>query len=318
MIRSQFKFKAIPSKNKKLIIANLVILLGLLAYVPIFSKNFNQALININWFKKINFYTIGQSINTMLGFYDHFDQNNLLATNWIKILSTIIFSLIIIYLAKLREQKINYLIIISITNLLLPILCSLLITHQSIQADRTIIVASFTITMLFAICVEHLLQKKLFYCLFVLLLVISEYFFVQNYNRTQTKVFASGDTTKYYVDWFRTHQNFLTKKISLLLVDHEMVALHNNNESHKYMILDYYWQGYDGKAPLRDYDKVIIETDGSQEQNNGFYLLDTSGNNNLKIDQKLCPDQKKIPISKWSKNDKNSFNLYLYECNSTK
>jgi len=314
LFKNKFNFKKIDKTDKRIIISTIAICLSIFAYTPIFLKIFNEAITNISWFKEINIYSFGKSINNLLGFYDVFSFNTFLVSKLNNILFSVISIFFVIYLLQFKNQKINFLIIVSMCNLLLPIFFSILM-RSSIHADRAIIVASSTLSILLSILVKKLLNGKNYY-FFLIFFSIFFLTFTSKINRTEYYVFQQEDLSKYFVDWFRENpENLREEKKFLIYYDKfsslDTIQLSNTN----YFVFDYYWRGYDGKPPLYEYKKINKIEEIDQEN---FYLLSFK-----EPDKTICLNNKITRIDLNDQNKKPSFfsfydslEVYLYECNA--
>jgi hypothetical protein len=151
----------------------------------------------------------------LLGFYDQFDWNIFLDSNISKILFTIILVFLTTYALKLKKEKVNFLLIISLSNLLTPITLSLLFDHN-IHAVRAIIVSSATFILLFAICVTELLRDK-WLNIFLLSFIAFYLYFFSITNRNIHAFSQEFDLIKQYVLWFRKHPSRVKNQVNLLV-----------------------------------------------------------------------------------------------------
>lgn len=320
IILAKFDYKKIKNQYQKLILVGSGIFLFLVSYSPIIIYNFDQALKNIGWFDQINIYTVGESFYKLIGFYDQFSWNIFLASDYSKILFTIILLSIVFCLVKLKKEKINFLIVVSLINLLLPILFSVII-GDTIHATRAIIASSSTFTILFAIFIDKIFKKNLFY-LFLIPFLIFYLNFSFITNRNQQNVAQEFDLIKQYVSWFRKHPSYLNKKQGILVYNkNHPISLPSSWVN--YFVLNYYWKGYDGKAPLPNYEKIRTLNDIKQKH---FYLLTVSKfdeNESEKEIEATCPNHKTLQISSFDKISQqpsdlyyyDSLDIFVYECN---
>jgi len=318
IINVNFDFQKINKNSQKLILAIFGVFICLLFYTPIFVENFERAANNISWFKNINFYSIGESIGNQFGFYDSFEWNSILTSNLSKSFFIFILLIIILYLYKLKDEKLNVLISVSIINLLFPIFFSLVL-GQSIHADRAIIITSFTVTALFAVFVNKILNEKLYY-LFVTLFSIFFVFSMQKINRNFYYINQEQDASKYYVDWLKQNKNSIDEKKAILIYHKNRIFQKNQYIKRlDYFVLNYYWEGYDGKPPLYNCSKI---EDIEEINETNFYVFPISEVESNEINA-LCNNSTSLVISKPKKEHVNflsidyedSLNIVFYECN---
>lgn len=322
IILARFDYEKIESQHQKLILAGLGIFLFLVSYSPIIIYNFSKALKNISWFDKINIYTIGESFGELIGFYDQFSWNTFLISDYSKILFTVVLFFTIFFLVKLKKEKINFLIIVSLINLLLPILCSV-VMGETIHATRAIIVSSSTFMILFAIFIDKIFKKSLFY-LFLIPFSIFYFNFFNITNRNYSANVQEFDLIKQYTSWFRKHPNYLSEDNGILVYNkNHPISLSSSWVN--YFVLDYYWEGYDGEKPLPNYQKIRTLDDIGQKH---FYLLTVSefGESETESEKEIeetCPNGKALHVSSFKKTSQKSSDLYyqdlldiyIYECN---
>lgn len=317
LFKSKLNFKKINRTDKKIILVTALICLSIVAYAPIFLKIFNRAMHNIIWFKTLNIFSLGESLSNLFGFYDAFSFNTFLISNLNKIIFTILFIFLLLCLIKLKNQKINYLIIISLSNLMLPMLLSVLM-KQSIHADRAIIIVSTTLSILFSIFIKKLFNDKYYYY-FLIIFSIFFIFFTNKINRTNYYIFQQDDLSKYFVDWFRKHPEHLMKENNFLINYNQFDSLDTMKFSNlnylNYVVFNYYWKGFDGNPPLYEYRQINSIEDISNKR---FYLLSMSD-----PDEKICMNNILTKINQnGQKQTHNIFSfydslkIYLYECNS--
>lgn len=320
IILAKFDYKRINLQHKKLILAGFGVFLFLLSYSPIIIYNFNRALKNIAWFDPINIYTIGLSFQRLLGFYDWFGWNIFLNSTLGKILPSIFLPFILVYLIRLKDKNINFLIVVSLANLLLPIILSLII-GENIHATRAIIIASFTFTTLLAISAEKIFKKKLFY-IFLIIFSIFYLNFFKITNRSYIQVSQEFDLIKQYVRWFRKHPKYVKEKKPIFIYNKNH-HFPSKDQFVNYFVLNYYWFGYNNEEALGKYTK-IKNLEEIQQKN--FYLLLVS---ELETEEELdafCPNKKNIRVSRFSnifqqKSDfyyHDSLDVFIYECNPQK
>lgn len=321
LIKVNFNFKKTSSKQKKLLFGMFYIYLGLIAYFPIFIKIFDRGLLNIAWLETVDLFTIGENISNLMGFFDPSNLNNFLHSKLNSFLWTVIIIAVMICLIKARNKKINFLIIISLFNLIAPIFFSLLL-KQSIVAERAVIVSSATLTILFSIVFNKVVKEK--YSVLLTMVFIVFYIFVTDtINSTKQFFFQPYDLAKHAVDWFRNNKNTQDNRMAIFVYD-EMnpfpdPSFHETGMSivSRY-VFDYYWQGYDGKKPLPEYEKIESFDDIKKKT---FYFISVLNHENdyLKI---YCNNDSIIKINKLD-SEKNKYltvNLrdqwepYIYEC----
>lgn len=317
IILAKFDHKKIAVKHKKLILIGLSTFLFLLSYSPIIIYNFNKALKNIAWFDPINIYSVGQSFQRLLGFYDWFSWNIFLSSNFSKIFSSVFLICMLIYLIKLKDKKVNFLITISLANLLLPIISSL-IAGQNLHASRAIITSSFTITALFAIFIEKIFKKKFFY-LFLIIFSIFYINFSKITNRNYVYVSQEFDLIKQYVRWFRKHPKYLKEERPIFIYNKNHL-FSSRDTFINYFVFNYYWFGYNNEKPLYEYSR-IKKVEEIQQKN--FYLLTVSKLETEEELNGLCPNKETLRIARFSDTFQQKSDLYyhdnldvfIYECN---
>jgi hypothetical protein len=318
IIDAKFNFKKIHKQHKILIFSVIATNLLLLSYAPIFINNFQRATLNIYWFKSISIFTLGESIVNLLGFYDQFQWTNFLSSHFTQSIITILFLFIIFFLLKLKDKKINILIVITLSNLLFPIILSF-IMGQSIHAERAIIVASSTLTIIVAIFSNQILRKKFNY-IFLTIFFICLLICMENINRTKYLISQEQDISKYYVDWIRKNIDYINKDYPIFIYNSlRPFAYSEDIANSNYYIFDYYWKGYDQKPPLYEYKKIYLEREIYE---NRFYLL-LMNNIDDEISDKICLNKKTIPLRIYDEEVsklfdmrfQDSLDLHIYECN---
>lgn len=310
--------KKIKSQHRKLFLAMAGIFAFLISYSPIIIYNWQKALNNISWFDPINIYSVGQSFEELLGFYDQFGWNVFLNSDFNKFLPSIILLCMITYLMKLKDRNINLLIFMAMANLLLPIISSVIL-GKNMHATRAIITSSFTLTALFAIFIEKIFKNKLFYLFLIPFIVFYIKFFLIT-NRNYENFSQEFDNIKQYANWFRKNPTYLEEE-KFIFVYNRNHPISLSSSFVNYFVLDYYWYGYDGKEPLYNYKKIKTIKDIQREN---FYLLTVSEFETDEEIDEVCPNKKTIQILSYEEKLKKTFDLYyydaidmfVYECNS--
>lgn len=291
-------------KKQFLLIFTLMVLV-LLAYLPIFAKIFTNALERITYSDPLLKDSLGEKIIHLSGLFDLFNLS-IFRLSALKYFAIGLLSLLIIQAWQRRNDWIIFSIVILLSNLLLPIIASLII-GQSIYASRSIIVASFSLTFLIT---DFLMKSKYDWQKIASALMLC--FFIGNMlliNPTTAVIYEPHEVAKKYRDWFRQQKPSIDQELIFFIYNNQK-PFQTQNFQVDQINLDYYWHGYDGQTPLPDYhilypdewEKYILEK-------KKFYLLVMLNTSAEIISQEICP-QANILFSA-----DESLNLNIYQCN---
>lgn len=276
--------KRINVQEKYIIFPFILIIISLGLYAPIFINNFGRALINISWMQQdINLFYIGEMLLHAVGLYDLF-KIAFLNNNIIYILIVLITTYILIYqlLYKKHTNKekgiIFFVNILFVSNIIFPLFSSF-IFKQNLLAERGLILAS----VLFSIQIAFLLKKLtlnitgLYFSIFYIFFYIIYSIFI---NRTNVQILVNQEISKYYVEWIR--DNLLNSKRELNIVLFASEANPFINARPNKYVIDYYWYGYDGNTPMRDY-KYIDQDNINNYKDKLFFLLVVENSKKINI-----------------------------------
>lgn len=291
------KTKKIKIHEKQIFITYSLIIVVFLSYTPIFINNFNRALINISWMEQnINFLYFGEMLLYIVGLHDLF-QISLLNNNVIYISLIVIIASILVYQTFFNKNNKNnkniifLLNLIFVSNIFFPLI-AFLIFKQNVLSERGLIITTVIFSIQVGFLLKDISNNKIgiyFSVLFLIFFAI----YSRTIDRNNVKIMANQEAAKYYVEWFRKNNIDPNENIYIVLFASEFTP-NINFYTNKYVV-DYYWYGYDGNNPFKEY--TLIDQNNLKDFTNiKFYLLVMENTKKINIlDQKnICKAFKKV------------------------